>query len=527
MGQMIKRLGKTAESVISISIFQKIRKNLQPEKYIRALTTKVRKGLQSILHFIFGKPSALTDYFHVNDTYISKRFLAKFCIFVIVLVVIWIQFLYPYLQGRLWSASLLFNSSEYHEFSGKSKVYLENGNLLYQGTLEQGKAEGEGKLYNLDGVLQYVGAFSQNKYQGDGILYDENGTLLYEGQFASNLYEGDGKLYFANGNTQFVGTFAAGSYVTGTEYYPNGKLKYVGTYENGLFTGEASLYHNDAQNTLKYTGTFANGQYDGEGKLFQNGAIRYQGGFSAGLYQGTGTLYENDMVIYQGEFLAGKRNGQGRAYSHENSRLIYDGSFENNQYDGTGKLYDAATGRLIYSGEFVEGVYQGAGELYGSSGQKIYTGNFYQGEIDYMQYINADETMLHEAFGKEDALVMLDSSYLLLYRQLGVAFELGYVEVEETPQVERIRFWGDQTIQGVSTDMTIEEYKTLLGEDASYTEYAFLMGESEMAIWNELENDVPADGMLYSIKYILEDSYIRVYSDRENGKIVYFETGGI
>lgn len=526
MNRLLNTFIQVINSTFSVYITKFKAKFLQTQKLTKKISAEIKKFIHNSMEFILCKPSSIKDYFHIKDIYISKRFVLKIVICIIVVFMFVIKIAYPYLNGRLWSANLVVNTNEYHEFTGNCKVYTKDNKLLYKGDMENGKASGSGKLYDENGSLVYEGEFSDNKYNGSGELY-ENGKLLYKGEFTDNKYNGKGQLFFYNGNIKFSGTFLEGFYLDGIEYYESGRKKYSGAYENGQYTGEAVLYANNIDNNIKYSGEFLNGEYNGEGYLYRLGDLLYNGSFVDGKYDGNGKLYNGLSIVYEGNFRDNKKNGEGRLYTDNGKYLLYNGEFKDDLYDGTGTVYDENTGRVLYSGTFLQGVYQGEGTLYGENGQKLYVGNFYQGNIDYMNYSNADEEQIKEAFGNYDNLVYLDSTYLLVYSKLKVAFEFGYVEMEETPIVERIRFWGKGSINSVTMDMTLSDFREMFKDNEIYTEYEFIASEAEVAVTEYMESDIQLGETLYCIKYNFDNYYIRVYSKDKNGTICYIETGGI
>lgn len=519
------------------------------KNFSKKITTAVKKTLQKIIAFVFGKPNSVKDYFHLTQWYVSKRFLLKSMIFLVVGALIAVKVVIPYLSGRLWPASLVVNSNQYHEFTGKAKVFTKDGYLLYKGTLQKGAVDGSGEVYD-ENQLIYKGELKNSRYEGEGVLYNKKNQLIYQGNFLDNLYDGNGTLYFENGKKRFVGTFEKGQMKDGTEYYSSGNKKYIGLYENGLFTGNAKIYEDNEKETLRYSGNLESGRYNGKGRLYKYGSLLYdgdflnnvyhgqgklyadgqtiyEGTFSNGSYDGQGKLYQNGKLIYKGNFLEGNKNGEGNLFSAENGKLLYEGNFKDDFYDQQGKLYDEKTGRLLYEGTFAQGVYNGEGTLYSASGQKLFTGNFYNGDIDYMAYCKSDIDEIRTAFGKESSLEMLDGSFLLVYKEMKIIFEFPFAENETKPVVNKMRLFGSQKVQGASTTITLGEFTKSLGEKTSYTSYSFAatLGEALMSLYTD--SAIKEGDILYCVKYLFDDYYIRVYAVSSKDKIYYYEIGGI
>lgn len=70
---------------------------------------------------------------------------------------------------------------------GNAKVY-DNGLLLYEGEMKDGKYSGKGKEYHRNGQLCYDGEFKDDEYHGKGTLYDENGNIIYDGKWRYGDY---------------------------------------------------------------------------------------------------------------------------------------------------------------------------------------------------------------------------------------------------------------------------------------------------------------------------------------------------
>ena len=452
-----EKLSGTVGSMISLRINRFKSAVLNPQKAYMKVFSEIRKKISSVIKLIFKNPDKLEDYIHVGKRYISYSIIAKGILGVVLFAVLFSQVIFPFVNGRLWPASITVNTREYHEFSGNGKVYREDGTLIYKGEMSRGTSNGIGEVYDENGDLVYRGNFQNNMYSGEGEMFGKNQKLLYKGEFASNLYNGQGQMYYYNGEVKFNGIFESGEFKEGVEYYNNGKRKYNGTYENGLYNGQGRLY------------------------------------------------------------------GYNDSYSDES--MIYTGEFKNGLYDGEGKLYDETSGRLLYNGNFLRGIYQGAGVLYGKNGQEVFRGNFYNGDIDYLSFCNATDSEVRQSFKKESDTVLLDNSYLLVYEPLSAALELSYADTDK-PMVIRVRLWGEQNINGITPKMTLKQLKEQFGGQ-SYTEYELFAEESECFISQYTDADVSEGKILYSVKYIFDNFYVRAYSDSPEGKIYYIETGEV
>lgn len=457
--------------------------------------------LHNFMHYTLGKPASLQDYAKMGSMYVSKQFLLKLVLAVCIFIFFITHYAYPFLRGRLWTAEMVVNTNAFYEFSGKARVLQKDGSLLYLGRLEQGSAEGMGEVYQ-EGKLVYKGLLSQNKYNGTGIFY-ENEKKIYEGSFLNNAYHGEGTLYDKKGNKKFSGIFEEGKPKEGTAYFENGTMQYQGTYENGLYSGTGTLYASGSDNVVQYQGGFVQNVFEGAGRLYQKGKLVYDGMFRNGLYDGAGTLYDS-----------------------KTGNMVYTGNFSNGAYFGEGKLYDKETERLLYTGTFLEGKKNGTGTLYHKSGAKIYTGPFFEDEIDYKQFLDSDLDGIREAFGRETELVMLENRIFTVYADLDVGFVFQFSEDGASPLLEKIQFFGTQKIDGIQNGMTFYLAKTNMEKDA-FTEYTFEVLEEEALSFGYTDKKLQQGNLGYTIKYIQEGYYIRLYGEEENGLVYYMEIGGI
>lgn len=500
----------------------KLRAQFKKLTNVKKLSKKLFKAVYAGLMGLLAKPQSVRDYIKTGTTYIAKKLVALVIVVALLFLYLLNWVLLPWAEGRLWIPEIVINTSKYHAYSGEARVVQADGTLIYAGKMQEGRISGEGSLYDQDGLLLYRGGFAQEKYQGSGERYDREGRLLYGGEFADNLYHGEGQL-FAAGVLQYEGEFRHGEFHGQGHLYEKGETVYEGAFQSGEFHGEGRLY-NTGQ--LLYEGQFQNGLFHGEGnKYHSNGILKYRGNFALGAKNGEGKLYSRDgQLLYQGSFLDGSYDGAGKKYSTQSGRLLYAGEFSQGLYYGLGALYDEELGRLLYDGHFKEGLYGGQGTLYNWKGQDIYSGYFYQGEIDYLKYLDQPVDLIREDFGNEDKVHFLEYHFLLDYAALQVLFSLDYPEVE-MPSVNKIIFLGEQEIAGGRSGIPMAELSGLFGE--SYSGFYYLVDEEKRAVLAKLGLDTHVKS-LYSVRYILKDeSFIRFYTLEAQGEVLYFEVGGL
>lgn len=89
-----------------------------------------------------------------------------------------------------FNGSIHEGSWENDKLSGPScRIYDNNTNECYTGSVSDGKKMGSGILYDPDRDEVYDGNFEMNKRSGEGMIYKRNGHVL-KGEFRNNYMEG-------------------------------------------------------------------------------------------------------------------------------------------------------------------------------------------------------------------------------------------------------------------------------------------------------------------------------------------------
>lgn len=91
----------------------------------------------------------------------------------------------------------------------KGKVSLNEGQIIYEGTLVRGKMTGQGKVTYENGDV-YEGEFENGAFQGQGTFTSKDGWR-YTGQFAKGKPDGKGELVTED-KVAYTGTFKQGIY---------------------------------------------------------------------------------------------------------------------------------------------------------------------------------------------------------------------------------------------------------------------------------------------------------------------------
>jgi hypothetical protein len=355
--------------------YRRLRRYLNPNGFSSKVIGDVRKGFRKM---IGAKTDSLDDYVAFPRYYVAKKLLFVIALLVIVLPILYIQFLHPIVRQRFFTVPMYINAHEMVGYTGKVKLLSPTTDqVLYEGPLDGGRVTGQGVLWDQDGRLVYQGGFLMEMYDGEGELYYPDGQTMYKGAFVKNQFEGAGYYYYPNGALQYEGSFAKNAFHgAGRLYDPSGRLIYNGGFVDGKQEGQGVLYENGK---ALYQGQLAAGQFNGPGKIYSGEMVFYDGLFKDNQYEGAGKAFDpvTAKLYYDGEFSGGKYNGKGKLFDPRSGNLLYDGYFYNDAYEGEGKLYDANTGYLLYEGGFRMGRFDGQGVSYDrDSGLKVYEGGY-------------------------------------------------------------------------------------------------------------------------------------------------------
>jgi len=88
------------------------------------------------------------------------------------------------------------------------KEYYEDGNLLKEGALKDGKRNGVWKSYYKDGKLWSEGEFVNGKMEGKTTSYHPNGQVRYSGEFKNGVKFGEWRFYDEDGKLLEIKYFA-------------------------------------------------------------------------------------------------------------------------------------------------------------------------------------------------------------------------------------------------------------------------------------------------------------------------------
>ncbi len=462
-------------------------------------TQFIQQKIQKFIQNLTKDPKSKEDYWRFFGIYFSKKFTIIATAVLAVIGYILIFVVYPWADGRLWTANIRLDAPKYSKFTGKARVYDTMNSLIYEGALQNGKPHGNGTQYDSLGNLVYKGEFEHGSYCGNGELYSESGVVIYSGLFSNNNYEGEGKLFNDIGKVVYAGNFSVGQRSgTGIEYDPaTGLKKYYGEYSADVRSGSGVEYESDGT-SVKYEGGFENGVYGGEGKLYSGGNLLYSGEFSNGIYEGAGNLFDLDTGL-----------------------LYYSGNFKNGLYDGNGKLYDLTTSAVVYDGDFASGKKQGTGKSYDKLGSQRFDGAFRSDSIDYIAYLGTSPEDVSKEFGKETYRTEKDGRLIITYLSLDASLVFT-VDTEKGEYVcEKIILGTKESFMGIGARSTAVERRNIMGDPFSSIDYNcpsyYKIVLSNLAVNVNNIKRVPSD------KYTMDNYFIRFYFNDGRTELKFIE----
>lgn len=219
----------------------------------------------------------------------------------------------------------------------------------YIGHFENNLRKGYGKLFdeevrdvtieNYNGskqndktIVRFEGLF-RNDSSYYGKMYFENGEIMYQGTL---LHDETREDIFQLDCFTVYGFYHG----FGRSYYPSGKLCYEGQWEYGLQVGEGTYYSEDGFEILK--NEYKDGAWYGYGIYYGNSRddkVLYNGHLRNGLPHGDGVIFEYDydldtethhiQSVFGGEFFNGKYYEDGIMYNTKH-HIVFKGIIDEN-----------------------------------------------------------------------------------------------------------------------------------------------------------------------------------------------------
>ena len=292
-----------------------------------------------------------------------------------------LKFTGQYYKGKRWKGigyDIEGNKIFYiYDGIGIVKEYTNVGILTFEGIYSHGMKFGTGKEYYKDGELKFSGKYSNDQRNGFGKEYYKKGNLSYKGNFWNNKRHGKGNEYYEDGNLKYEGNFFYGKiFGYGIEYNHKKQKIFKGEYINDK-RWKGTLYKYNEKNKIELEEEYIKGKLTGKiiKKIYyESGVIKFSGEFFNGEKNGKGEEYNKEgILIYKGEFYKGLRHGEGKEYD-SNGKLLYIGKYVKGTRDIYGEEYDNNS-KLLYKGEYIKGKRHGKGTLF-NKGKIVFKGEF-------------------------------------------------------------------------------------------------------------------------------------------------------
>jgi len=405
--------------------FLKLSRVIKKQGNINSIMRKMTKPMIAAIQNIFKfKPEKWQDYITVGNWLVAKK-----VVLLIVLVICAVPIIY-FTQFAADSSSIetlkkqeektfQYDDIKLPEYTGKAIIKAGNQKMVYKGDIVLGICTGEGQVYNLQGELVYEGEIKENIYSGKGKQYDEEGQLVYEGEFSNNKYNGTGILYDYKTKRRYEGDFVESiKEGKGKVYNAKNQVVYEGEFGKNLYQGIGAL-HNETTGEW-YAGAFEGGKKQGAGILYNDkNEVIFEGTYTRDFFDGEAMRYWKNKLMYVGPYKVGKREAMGKEYN-TTGRLLYEGDLVLGKRHGQGTQYDGVNNRKIYEGGFFEGKWHGDGVLYDIAGKEIFSGKFFNDDIDYSVYLEENLQVIETAFKETPKLIYKGEKGYYIYPELGI-----------------------------------------------------------------------------------------------------------
>ena len=227
----------------------------------------------------------------------------------------------------------------------------QNGKLLEEGYLKNGKKDGKWVTYHSNSEPHIVSEYKDNKLNGPLKEYDNKGYLVVDAIYKDSVVVGQYKEYYGGAiaaygytpgkNLKKEGTFKNGK-LDGEwlSYYENGQLAIKSNYKNGNLDGAYLEYSREGQLIIEVN--YVDGQPDGTFKRYSyNNAVEQIGEYDKGAKVGKWITYfpETKIIASEKEYDEhGNKTGTWR-YFYENRRIARIERYENDIPVGTWEEY--------------------------------------------------------------------------------------------------------------------------------------------------------------------------------------------
>ena len=240
-------------------------------------------------------------------------------------------------KNKFMGAKNTIETTVQEQIESKTNGKLAFGDNLYEGEIQNLRANGKGKMTYKDGRI-LEGNWLNNLPHGEGKMIDAKGNLIYEGNYALGKLHGKGKIYYNNGDRYEGDFFESKKQGQGIFTFKNNEI-YEGAFLNNLFHGKGKMKY--ISGTV-YEGAFENNYENGQGKITSSGGDVYEGIFTKGKCNGQGTVNYKNGDKYNGELISMVVGGVPVRLK---GKTIYaNGDF----FEGMHSIFGPLSGTLVY-----------------------------------------------------------------------------------------------------------------------------------------------------------------------------------
>ena len=284
----------------------------------------------------------------------------------------------------------------------------DNGNIISEGTIENGKSIGLWKFFDDNGSLKSEEDFENDELNGTDKNYYMNGEIMSQLEYKDGERNGYYESFYSDGIKEEEGNYLAGN-LEGKwkEYYENGNLKSINYYLNNESDGYQEEYdlNGKLSNVLYYknetlievykfdtseniidTAFFNYGNANIELKTSFDDISR-KGSYKNGKAYGNHKFYEGkNVLLTEGNYLNGLKHGQWKWY--EFGKLESEGNYVNGQINGEYNSY-YPSGKLKSVYYYINDIDTGVWKYYYENGQLERTSPYQNNGRDGASYYYA------------------------------------------------------------------------------------------------------------------------------------------
>lgn len=242
----------------------------------------------------------------------------------------------------------------------------ENGQLMEETTVKDGKFNGIRKRWYEDGTIEAEAIFNNGELTFHKRYY-QNGNLFQMAHMQNGMPKDTAKVFYPDGSLLSNYIFINGEYSDGICYNPSGGIINCDLINNGIRVAETNKEDKPKPEIIR--NNITDQPIDGLlMKSYSDGAPWYHQCYKNGVMHGyAAAWHENGEIMYTTNYIDGKENGIQRQF-YPNGHLEFEGSMKDNKQEGITKKY-YENGQLSYDGMYKEGKEDGVCKGWYENGQ--------------------------------------------------------------------------------------------------------------------------------------------------------------